>query len=123
VKVIDFGLANLYSPKDFLITNCGSIYFAAPELLMKQPYVGPEVDIWSLGVILFIMLYGRVPFEDHNLARLYDKVRRGDLHFPADPFLSVCMSLSLSFSMQVQLGHTTLPFYSGQETDLLNADR
>ena len=40
VKVIDFGLANMYSPSDFLITNCGSIYFAAPELLEKAPYVG-----------------------------------------------------------------------------------
>lgn len=40
VKVIDFGLANLYSPQEFLVTNCGSIYFAAPELLVKAPYVG-----------------------------------------------------------------------------------
>ena len=44
VKVIDFGLANMYSPADFLITNCGSIYFAAPELLEKAPYVGECLD-------------------------------------------------------------------------------
>lgn len=89
VKVIDFGLANLYSPNDFLITNCGSIYFAAPELLEKHQYVGPEVDIWSLGVILFVMLYGRVPFEDKSLPRLYDKIKKGDLHFPVQPLVSV----------------------------------
>jgi len=88
VKLIDFGLANLYNPRDFLLTNCGSIYFAAPELLQKLPYVGPEVDMWSMGVILFVMLYGRVPFEDKTLARLYEKIKKGDLRFPAEPQIS-----------------------------------
>ena len=52
-------------------------------------FVGPEVDLWSLGVILFVMLYGKVPFEDPNLARLYEKIKRGDLHFPASPPISL----------------------------------
>ncbi len=48
IKLIDFGLANLYSPDWYLNTFCGSLYFAAPELLSARKYIGPEVDVWSL---------------------------------------------------------------------------
>eukprot|EP00732_Lithocolla_globosa_P002928 Lithocolla_globosa_v1_NODE_2103_length_2166_cov_21.216011.p1 type:complete len:650 gc:universal NODE_2103_length_2166_cov_21.216011:2048-99(-) len=88
VKLIDFGLANLYSPKTWLRTNCGSIYFAAPELLVKSPYRGPEVDIWSLGIILYVMLCGRVPFEDKNLPKLYEKIKSGDIKWQPNILLS-----------------------------------
>jgi serine/threonine protein kinase len=46
IKIIDFGLSNIYSPSRLLNTFCGSLYFAAPELLQARNYTGPEVDVW-----------------------------------------------------------------------------
>ena len=50
IKIIDFGLTNLYDPANHLSTFCGSLYFAAPELLDAKVYTSPEVDVWSFGV-------------------------------------------------------------------------
>ncbi|KXS17798.1 Pkinase-domain-containing protein, partial [Gonapodya prolifera JEL478] len=92
VKLIDFGLANLYDPDSLLRTFCGSLYFAAPELLCAKPYVGPEVDIWSLGVVLYVLVCGKVPFDDPDMAKLHSKIRAGDIEYPS--FLSSdCISL------------------------------
>ncbi|KAG0418057.1 putative serine/threonine-protein kinase KIN1 like protein, partial [Dictyocoela roeselum] len=71
IKIIDFGLSNFYDTRRFLTTFCGSLYFAAPELLNGDAYVGPEIDIWSLGIILYVMLCGTVPFEDTNVQNLH----------------------------------------------------
>lgn len=77
--LIDFGLANFYEKEGFLGTFCGSLYFAAPELLSGNLYRGPEVDIWSLGVVLYVMVCGRVPFDDKNLQSLYHKIISGNI--------------------------------------------
>jgi 5'-AMP-activated protein kinase catalytic alpha subunit len=82
VKLIDFGFANVYSPRGFLETNCGSPLYASPEIVQGARYVGPEVDAWSLGVILFAMLTGTLPFEDDQLKGLYDKIRAGAYTLP-----------------------------------------
>ncbi|PVU97119.1 hypothetical protein BB561_000765 [Smittium simulii] len=82
VKIIDFGLSNLYSAKDRLVTFCGSLYFAAPELLKANPYVGPEADIWSLGVIIFVLVSGRVPFDDPSMPILHRKIKCGKFTMP-----------------------------------------
>lgn len=82
VKLIDFGFANLYHPRDQLTTNCGSPLYAAPEIVQAKPYVGPEVDIWSLGIVLYAMLVGALPFEDENLKGLYRKIGEGRFTFP-----------------------------------------
>lgn len=78
VKIADFGFSRTFSPGfDSLQTSCGSLYYAAPEILEGKKYVGPEVDVWSLGVILYVMLTGEMPFEgsnDHELAR---NIKRG----------------------------------------------
>ena len=68
--------------------NFRSIYFAAPELLVKALYKGPEVDIWALGVILYVMLYGRVPFEDRQMHKLYEKIKMADLHWHESIYIS-----------------------------------
>ena len=94
VQLIDFGLSNLYNPDAYLKTNCGSIYYAAPELLTKTPYHGPEVDMWALGVILYVMLCGSVPFEAPNMSLFYEKIRRAEVRFP--PHLEVSASVSSS---------------------------
>ena len=84
VKLIDFGLSNLFNPKDSLHTFCGSLYFAAPELLKGNVYVGPEVDVWSLGVIFYVLVCGRVPFDDRSLPMLHEKIKKCSFEIPAD---------------------------------------
>ncbi|KAI8884407.1 Pkinase-domain-containing protein [Backusella circina FSU 941] len=83
IKIIDFGLSNLFCPERQLTTYCGSLYFAAPELLKATPYNGPEVDIWSLGVVIYVMATGSVPFDDKSLPGLHDKIKKGQVNYPA----------------------------------------
>lgn len=83
IKIIDFGLSNFYDPKEQLKTFCGSLYFAAPELLKGLAYTGPEVDVWALGVVLYVMVCGRVPFDDKSLPALHEKIKRGEFHTPS----------------------------------------
>ncbi|CAE6412490.1 unnamed protein product [Rhizoctonia solani] len=77
IKIIDFGLSNLYNPEDHLSTFCGSLYFAAPELLNAKAYTGPEVDVWSFGVVLYVLVCGKVPFDDQSMPALHAKIKRG----------------------------------------------
>ncbi|KAG0076387.1 Protein kinase [Linnemannia elongata] len=58
VKIADFGLSNIMTDGDFLKTSCGSPNYAAPEVISGKLYAGPEVDVWSCGVILYVMLCG-----------------------------------------------------------------
>jgi serine/threonine protein kinase len=83
IKIIDFGLSNLFCPERRLTTYCGSLYFAAPELLMSKPYRGPEVDVWSLGVVIFVMVTGSVPFDDKSMSGLHEKIKRGQVVYPS----------------------------------------
>lgn len=81
VKVIDFGLGNFFTSSSSACTMrtfCGSPDYAPPELWLSQPYVGPEIDVWSLGVIVFILATGFIPFNSsaHVMERRY--------HWPSD---------------------------------------
>ncbi|GAA6040739.1 hypothetical protein JCM8097_003273, partial [Rhodosporidiobolus ruineniae] len=82
IKIIDFGLSNLYSPVSHLSTFCGSLYFAAPELLNAKPYTGPEVDVWSFGIVLYVLVCGKVPFDDQSMPALHAKIKRGQVEYP-----------------------------------------
>ncbi|PGH07725.1 CAMK/CAMKL/KIN1 protein kinase [Helicocarpus griseus UAMH5409] len=82
IKIIDFGLSNLYSPKSQLKTFCGSLYFAAPELLQARQYVGPEVDVWSFGIVLYVLVCGKVPFDDQSMPQLHAKIKKGVVEYP-----------------------------------------
>jgi protein-serine/threonine kinase len=86
IKIIDFGLSNMYSNDSLLKTYCGSLYFAAPELLSAHPYIGPEIDIWSFGVVLYVLVCGKVPFDDQSVSVLHEKIKKGKVDYP--PFLS-----------------------------------
>ncbi|KAI8348511.1 kinase-like domain-containing protein, partial [Mortierella sp. GBAus27b] len=82
IKIIDFGLSNLYSSRSHLSTFCGSLYFAAPELLNAKVYTGPEVDIWSFGIVLYVLVCGKVPFDDQSMPALHAKIKRGFVEYP-----------------------------------------
>ncbi|KAJ7485051.1 hypothetical protein B0H11DRAFT_2231259 [Mycena galericulata] len=82
IKIIDFGLSNLYDPVGHLSTFCGSLYFAAPELLNAKVYTGPEVDVWSFGVVLYVLVCGKVPFDDQSMPALHAKIKRGLVEYP-----------------------------------------
>lgn len=66
IKLSDFGFTREFEPHQFLRTKCGTTAYAAPEMLAGLRYQGSEVDIWSLGVILFVLLCGYLPFDDDN---------------------------------------------------------
>lgn len=83
VKIIDFGLSNFYNTHP-LNTFCGSLQFAAPELLRGIIYNGPEVDIWSLGIILFVMINAKLPFDDQDIAYLHSKIKKGKFKFAVE---------------------------------------
>lgn len=93
VKIIDFGLSNLFSPWSQMSTFCGSLYFAAPELLHAKSYTGPEVDVWSFGVVLYVLVCGKVPFDDQNTQTLHDKIKRGAIEYPAHLTLGKMMMM------------------------------
>jgi carbon catabolite-derepressing protein kinase len=76
VKIADFGLSNEIKDGDFLKTSCGSPNYAAPEVIRGGLYTGPEIDVWSAGVILYVMLCGKLPFEDEDVHTLFTKISR-----------------------------------------------
>ncbi|PNF16216.1 Maternal embryonic leucine zipper kinase, partial [Cryptotermes secundus] len=84
VKLIDFGLcAKPTGGMDcHLSTSCGSPTYAAPELVVGKRYLGSEVDIWSMGVLLYALLCGHLPFDDDNIDSLYRKIVSGKYNEP-----------------------------------------
>ncbi|CAD6503226.1 BgTH12-02893 [Blumeria graminis f. sp. triticale] len=83
IKIIDFGLSNMFNPRNHLKTFCGSLYFAAPELLQAKQYTGPEVDIWSFGIVLYVLVCGKVPFDDQSMPALHAKIKKGIVDYPS----------------------------------------
>lgn len=85
VKIADFGLANYYSHSSLLSTFCGSPLYASPEIVNGRSYYGPEVDVWSLGVILYTLVYGSMPFESNSLVSLKQQISDGEYRQPSKP--------------------------------------
>ncbi|XP_053326104.1 NUAK family SNF1-like kinase 1 [Spea bombifrons] len=86
VKLADFGLSNFYHKNQVLETYCGSPLYASPEILNGLPYQGPEVDCWALGVLLYALVYGSMPFDNSSYKTLAEQIRSG--HYRQPPHLS-----------------------------------
>uniref|UniRef100_A0A8C2GSN4 Maternal embryonic leucine zipper kinase n=1 Tax=Cyprinus carpio TaxID=7962 RepID=A0A8C2GSN4_CYPCA len=101
LKLIDFGLCA--KPKGGLgfelLTCCGSPAYAAPELIQGKAYIGSEADVWSMGILLYALLCGFLPFDDDNCMVLYRKITRGKYSNPH--WLSPASILLLNQMMQV----------------------
>jgi len=83
IKIADFGLSNVTVDGDFLKTSCGSPNYAAPEVISGNLYAGPEVDVWSCGVILYALLCGTLPFDDESIPSLFRKIKSGMYSLPS----------------------------------------
>lgn len=85
LKVSDFGLSALADSRrqdGLLHTTCGTPAYVAPEVISRKGYDGFKADVWSCGVILFVLLAGYLPFRDSNLMELYKKIGKADFKFP-----------------------------------------
>ena len=83
VKIIDFGLSNFYDGKTSLKTRCGSFEYSAPELIGSKPHVGSEIDLFTLGVNLYAMLTGELPFQSDNITVVYHMQLRQQYRMPS----------------------------------------
>jgi len=107
IKIADFGFSNEFEDGTKLDTFCGSPPYAAPELFQGKKYDGPEVDVWSLGVILYTMASGSLPFDGQNLKELKERVLKGKYRIPF--YLSTdCESLIKKFLVVNPAKRTTL---------------
>ncbi|NXS13861.1 NUAK2 kinase, partial [Neodrepanis coruscans] len=82
LQIADFGLSNVYQQDKLLQTYCGSPLYASPEIINGRPYKGPEVDSWSLGVLLYILVHGTMPFDGHDYKTLVKQITSGDYREP-----------------------------------------
>lgn len=85
LKVSDFGLSALAECKrqdGLLHTTCGTPAYVAPEVISRKGYDGSKADIWSCGVVLYVLLAGYLPFHDSNLMEMYRKIGKGEFKFP-----------------------------------------
>jgi len=83
IKVADFGLARLISDKEMMKTACGTPGYVAPEVLKNKGYDSGAVDLWSAGVILYILLCGFPPFYEEELPALFDQILKARYDFPS----------------------------------------
>jgi len=82
IKIADFGLSNYYQQGERLNTACGSPCYAAPEKIAGKPYDAAKADLWSMGIILYTMVVGSLPFDDANTHKLYKKIQSGYYYMP-----------------------------------------
>ncbi|XP_064420767.1 testis-specific serine/threonine-protein kinase 1-like [Latimeria chalumnae] len=87
-KLSDFGFATSINGRDSKCsTFCGSLAYVAPEILTGLPYGAFQADVWSLGVMLYLLVTGYMPFDDSNLTRLRE-VHKQPVSFPPEPAIS-----------------------------------
>jgi len=114
VKIADFGLSNIMTDGEFLRTSCGSPNYAAPEVISGKLYAGPEVDVWSCGVILYALLCGTLPFDDEHVPTLFRKIKSGI--FPIPDYLDKSVVNLLLHMLQID------PMKRATIKDVINHD-
>ena len=100
IRIADFGLSNTMKDGYFLKTDCGSYNYAAPEILSEKLYNGTEIDIWSSGIILYVLLCAKLPFDAPNLPNLMKKIKSGIFEIPTylseGPAKLICRMLTVN---------------------------
>ncbi|KAI8809751.1 kinase-like domain-containing protein, partial [Cladochytrium replicatum] len=84
IKIIDFGFSNVMKEGNLLETFCGSAAYAAPEMIAGKQYAGREVDVWSLGVILYVLVCGQLPWDDRNMSRMFVEIMSCKVKIPEE---------------------------------------
>lgn len=97
IKIIDFGLSNVYYPAFKLRTHCGSVEFAAPELFQNRNPYGAGVDMWSVGIILYILVMGHMPFSYSKTTKDTVMSRRANFYHKISQGLSLESKLRMKF--------------------------
>lgn len=82
MQIADFGFSKTEHLYQQQATYCGSALYASPEMVLGRPYIGPECDVWSLGVILYTMLTACMPFDDSNIPQFMCAIEEGDYPEP-----------------------------------------
>ena len=126
IMISDFGLSKMEG-SGVMKTFCGTPGYTAPETLKKQPY-GKSVDVWSIGVILYILLCGYPPFYDDNTTILFDQILSGELEFDspywdeisddAKDFIRhlICVDVEKRFSCEEALNHPWITDTKGEKS-------
>lgn len=89
IQVADFGLSKFTTPTEIMDMACGTLAYVAPEVLQLKGY-SKKVDVWSIGVVMYILLRGRLPFDGFKKKDVIEKAKRGDLKFEKDKIWAKC---------------------------------
>lgn len=84
VKLCDFGVSKIIKKHQFIKEQCGTPAYIAPEIIADKGYEGFFGDVWSLGVVLYAMLCGTVPFKAPNMKELHKLIQAGEFTFPIE---------------------------------------
>lgn len=107
VKLGDFGFTREFEGKKLMETFCGTTGYAAPEMLAGRRYTGEEVDVWSLGIILYALVCGALPFDDDDDNVMKDKILKGDFELP-DVLSEECLDLITKILQQDPTARPTI---------------
>jgi len=84
IQLIDFCCSTLYTPTfTDLGAQCCSHFYPAPEMIQGRRYIGPEVDVWCLGIVLYILVCGQVPFDAQDMSALREKILECRVEYPS----------------------------------------
>lgn len=135
MKISDFGLSSLYigdaegtdgtSRTELLHTTCGTPNYVAPEVLSDQGYDGKKADVWSCGVILYVLLAGFLPFDESTIVALFAKIQNADFTYPSwfSPEVRSLLDNMLVADPKVRLSLTQIkehPWYNGGTSPILD---
>jgi serine/threonine protein kinase len=117
VVVADFGMAQYVPREGFLTTRCGTPAFVAPEVVAGRPY-NTQVDMWSIGTLLYMLLGGRPPFEDQTFQGLFRKIQAADYDFSAPTWKQVSIPAKQCLAGLLR----TDPYYRYTASEALESD-